>query len=324
MAEELTVIANSEHKVAELERMADHIPSTNPSEATFAAPTIAEDPPRPPKTSSAAIDEHVLDYRVQESERYQKCPTLPYSYYDRRTGQYCTVGPALRPGPGGDRKMRDHPLLISERPAHVNIKNLVIDAVARLPLQAGTRLQVCEKIKDSQYLVSTATEAQISSCVGGALDRMQAEKWDPAVIFDTDRKLWVYLHSDRTVENWKEKSRELQVCKRQSQTAQEPSSESATEPAAPTNPAKVEPSEQGGAYPGAPQEPPASQAAASGPTVVAASAYGQSGAYQPLGAPSQLHTLAPPIGLAALGQIATQSRLGATDAPPKQSSWLSN
>ena len=43
--------------------------------------------------------------------------------------------------------MRDHPLLVAERSSHVNIKNLVIDAVARLPENAGTRAQVCDKGK---------------------------------------------------------------------------------------------------------------------------------------------------------------------------------
>ena len=111
--------------------------------------------------------------------------------------------------------MRDHPMLIAERPSHVNLKNLVIDGIARLEGQAGTRAQVVQKCMESQYVTTRARSEQYSSWVGGALDRMNAEKWDPALTYDQDRKLWIYLHGDRTTVNWKQKSRELQAVKKQ-------------------------------------------------------------------------------------------------------------
>jgi hypothetical protein len=73
-------------------------------------------------------------------------------------------------------------------------------SVARLPGQAGMRQAVCKKIKESQYVSTTVSESQNSNWVGGALERMGAEKWDPAVLFDQDRKIWVYLHADRLPE----------------------------------------------------------------------------------------------------------------------------
>jgi len=234
LAEELTIILRSEAKVEELEELSDHTPSGfNPGTTQYQPPQTIQWHPAPqeprrevpqyvsarlpesPERPQVEADENVQEFRQQEKERYTKSPTLPYEFFDRRVSNRIVVGPALRPGPGGDRKMRDHPMLISERPSHVNLKNLVIDAVARLDGQAGSKVQVCGKIKESQYLVTTLTEQQIQNWVGGALERMQAEKWDPAVTFDMDRKLWVYLHADRTVENWREKARDLQMAKRQ-------------------------------------------------------------------------------------------------------------
>ncbi len=47
-------------------------------------------------------------------------------------------------------------------------------------------------LKDSQYVVETATDAQINTVVSGALDRLHSET-DPCVKFDADQKLWMYL-----------------------------------------------------------------------------------------------------------------------------------
>jgi len=223
LSEELTLIRSSPAKLQALASLSENIPSASP----VAAVVVEEKLER-----SAPSDENLADFQRQERKRYTFAPSQPFMYEDRRTGQQVVVGPALRPGPGGDRKMRDHPLLVLERPAHVNLKNLVIDAVARLENHVGTRAQVCEKFKDSQYLKDSVTEQQISTCVGGALDRMQAEKWDPAVTYDMNRKLWVYLHHDRTLENWKEKAKGLQLAKRQSVESDAKTESVAAEPEA--------------------------------------------------------------------------------------------
>lgn len=77
----------------------------------------------------------------------------------------------------------------------------VRDAVARLPNGEGTRADVCELLKDSQYIAAGVTDAQINTVVSGALDRLHYEK-DPCVKYDVNRKLWIYLHRNRTGEDF--------------------------------------------------------------------------------------------------------------------------
>jgi len=59
-------------------------------------------------------------------------------------------------------------------------------------------LDVAMLLRDSQYLVEGAQDAQINSVVSGALDRLHAEP-DPCVRFDADQKLWIYLHRHRSL-----------------------------------------------------------------------------------------------------------------------------
>ncbi|EDO28120.1 predicted protein, partial [Nematostella vectensis] len=98
-------------------------------------------------------------------------------------------------------KAREHSLLISNRPPFVTILTLVRDAAARLPNGEGTRAEVCELLKDSQFLNMDATDAQIHTVVSGALDRLHYEK-DPCVKYDSNRKVWIYLHRNRTEEEF--------------------------------------------------------------------------------------------------------------------------
>ncbi|XP_070622028.1 nuclear factor related to kappa-B-binding protein isoform X2 [Erythrolamprus reginae] len=94
-------------------------------------------------------------------------------------------------------KPREHSLLRSDRPAYVTILSLVRDAAARLPNGEGTRAEICELLKDSQFLAPDVTSAQVNTVVSGALDRLHYEK-DPCVKYDTGRKLWIYLHRNRS------------------------------------------------------------------------------------------------------------------------------
>ncbi|XP_061406809.1 nuclear factor related to kappa-B-binding protein [Lethenteron reissneri] len=98
-------------------------------------------------------------------------------------------------------KAREHSLLRSDRPAYVTILSLVRDAAARLPNGEGTRAEICELLKDSQFLASDVTNAQINTVVSGALDRLHYEK-DPCVKYDIGRKLWIYLHRNRSQEEF--------------------------------------------------------------------------------------------------------------------------
>lgn len=73
--------------------------------------------------------------------------------------------------------------------------------MARLPNAQGTRADIVTLLKDSQYLATDAAESVISSVVSGALDKLHCEH-DPCVRFDTQRKLWIYLHKGRTAEEF--------------------------------------------------------------------------------------------------------------------------
>lgn len=80
--------------------------------------------------------------------------------------------------------------------------------MARLPNGEGTRSDICELLKESQYLAplpNTAAENNLNSVVSGALDRLHYEN-DPCVKYDTPRKLWIYLHRNRSEEEFGELS----------------------------------------------------------------------------------------------------------------------
>eukprot|EP00061_Rhincodon_typus_P010782 g35323.t1 len=80
-------------------------------------------------------------------------------------------------------------------------RRVLRDAAARLPNGEGTRAEICELLKDSQFLAPEVTSAQINTVVSGALDRLHYEK-DPCVKYDIGRKLWIYLHRNRTEEEF--------------------------------------------------------------------------------------------------------------------------
>lgn len=51
------------------------------------------------------------------------------------------------------------------------------------------------------YLVYRSISFQIHTVVSGALDRLHYEK-DPCVKYDNARKVWIYLHKTRTIEEF--------------------------------------------------------------------------------------------------------------------------
>lgn len=77
-------------------------------------------------------------------------------------------------------KARGHTMLNADRPNFVTILSLVRDATARLPNGEGTRGDICELLKSSQYISSNAPDNILQSVVSGALDRMHTQ-WDPCV-----------------------------------------------------------------------------------------------------------------------------------------------
>jgi len=80
-------------------------------------------------------------------------------------------------------KPREHFLLKQERPSFITILCLVRDAAARLPNGVGTRIMICELLKESQYITDGITDEKLSGVVSGALDRLHYED-DPCVRYD--------------------------------------------------------------------------------------------------------------------------------------------
>ncbi|XP_073980385.1 uncharacterized protein isoform X3 [Rhodnius prolixus] len=157
----------------------------------------------PPLKPSSPKDREI--FRMQEKQRFD----TPY-----RAFTYCIAGVESTVGPvrsvqnsnqanasNQPSKARGHLLLVDSRPKYVTILELVRDAVARLPNAQGTRADIVTLLKDSQYLATDAAESVISSVVSGALDKLHCEH-DPCVRFDTQRKLWIYLHKGRTAEEF--------------------------------------------------------------------------------------------------------------------------
>ena len=146
--------------------------------------------------------EWVENYRRQETERY-KNPTLPWSY-PLEDGGFTVVAPVSKKITSSNIKPRDHQCLKPDRPGYLTLLSLTRDAAARLPDGVGTRADICQLVRDSQFIVESASDTQISNLVSGALDRLHYEK-DPCVKYDTDRKLWMYLHKGRGLDyyTWK-------------------------------------------------------------------------------------------------------------------------
>ncbi|OVA18221.1 Nuclear factor related to kappa-B-binding protein [Macleaya cordata] len=152
-------------------------------------------------TISPSSEEVRAYFRKEEILRYL-VPDRAFSY-TAADGRKSIVAPLRRCGGKLTSKARDHFMLKPDRPPHVTVLCLVRDAAARLPGSIGTRADVCTLIRDSQYIVENVGDAQINQVVSGALDRLHYER-DPCVQFDSDRKLWVYLHRDREEEDFED------------------------------------------------------------------------------------------------------------------------
>ncbi|KAJ7536707.1 hypothetical protein O6H91_12G078500 [Diphasiastrum complanatum] len=140
-------------------------------------------------------------FQMEELVRYSLPDrAFPYTAAD---GRKSVVAPLRICGVKLTSKARDHFMLKPDRPPHVTILCLVRDAAARLPQSIGTRADVCALIRDSQFIIEDVSDAQVNQVVSGALDRLHYER-DPCVRFDGERKLWMYLHSDRHEEDFED------------------------------------------------------------------------------------------------------------------------
>ncbi|KAM9781328.1 nuclear factor related to kappa-B-binding protein [Syngnathus typhle] len=165
------------------------------SELTPPMPRVSTDYVVRPSTG----DERQL-FQIQEQQRYSQ-PHKAFTF--RMHGFESVVGPVkgVFDKEMSLNKAREHTLLRSNRPPYVTILSLVRDAAARLPNGEGTRAEICELLKDSQFLAPDVTSAQVNTVVSGALDRLHYEK-DPCVKYDIGRKLWIYLHRNRSQEEF--------------------------------------------------------------------------------------------------------------------------
>uniref|UniRef100_A0A7N0UBH3 DEUBAD domain-containing protein n=1 Tax=Kalanchoe fedtschenkoi TaxID=63787 RepID=A0A7N0UBH3_KALFE len=148
--------------------------------------------------SSAEVRDY---FRLEEALRYS-IPDRVFAY-TAADGSKSMVAPLRRCGGKPTSKPRDHYLLKPDRPPHVTILCVVRDAASRLPGCIGTRSDICTLMRDSQYIVEQVLDAQLNQIVSGALDRLRYEH-DPCVHFDNDRKIWVYLHKERTEEDFED------------------------------------------------------------------------------------------------------------------------
>ncbi|XP_055295008.1 nuclear factor related to kappa-B-binding protein [Sitodiplosis mosellana] len=147
-----------------------------------------------------ASAEEILEFREQERRRFEH-PDRAFTY--RMHGFESVVGPVkgIYTQIPAMTKARGHTMLTTDRPSFVTILTLVRDATARLPNGEGTRADICELLKSSQYLCPSASETVLQTIVSGALDRMHTEN-DPCVRYDSKRKIWIYLHRNRTEEEF--------------------------------------------------------------------------------------------------------------------------
>jgi len=146
----------------------------------------------------SGLGDWVDRFREQENDRYNN-PTRPWTYHLPEGGTAIVAPVAKKISTAQNSKPREHFLLKADRPSYITILCLVRDAAARLPNGEGTRADICELLKESQYINETIPDDKLSTVVSGALDRLHYED-DPCVKYDSDKKLWIYLHKDRTEE----------------------------------------------------------------------------------------------------------------------------
>ena len=143
-------------------------------------------------------EEDVVIFRSQEGERY-KYPDRPWVYYNN-DGTTAIVAPVIKKkNQQVNQKPREHPQLMSQRPAIVTLLCLARDAASRLPDGVGTRADILELIKQSQWIKLDGTPAETqNNIVSGALDRLHQQ--DQCVRYDSDKKLWIYMHKNHRID----------------------------------------------------------------------------------------------------------------------------
>ncbi|KAH8278703.1 hypothetical protein KR018_007519 [Drosophila ironensis] len=181
---------------------------------TDATPTP---PPRSPTTWTVrtASQAEIQEFQRQERIRFEY-PHRPFTY--RLNGYESVVGPVkgIYTQSLPLNKARGHAVMVDDRPPFVTILTLVRDATARLPNGEGTRSEISELLKCSQYVNPLAADNVLQTIVSGALDRMHGGQ-DPCVKYDARRKIWIYLHRNRGEEEFERMHRQSQTMGKQKQ-----------------------------------------------------------------------------------------------------------
>ncbi|XP_016960587.1 nuclear factor related to kappa-B-binding protein [Drosophila biarmipes] len=174
-------------------------------------------PPRCPTTWTvrAASQAEILEFQRQERIRFE-FPHRPFTY--RLNGYESVVGPVkgIYTQSLPLNKARGHAVMVDDRPPFVTILTLVRDATARLPNGEGTRSEISELLKCSQYVSPQAADNVLQTIVSGALDRMHGGQ-DPCVKYDARRKIWIYLHRNRSEAEFEKMHRHNQSLVKQKQ-----------------------------------------------------------------------------------------------------------
>ncbi|XP_052836960.1 nuclear factor related to kappa-B-binding protein [Drosophila gunungcola] len=174
-------------------------------------------PPRCPTTWTvrSASQSEILEFQRQERIRFEY-PHRPFTY--RLNGYESVVGPVkgIYTQSLPLNKARGHAVMVDDRPPFVTILTLVRDATARLPNGEGTRSEISELLKCSQYVSSQAADNVLQTIVSGALDRMHGGQ-DPCVKYDARRKIWIYLHRNRSEAEFEKMHRHNQSLVKQKQ-----------------------------------------------------------------------------------------------------------
>lgn len=139
-------------------------------------------PPRTPQ-------DEIQNFQIQERARFGN-PFAPYVYNFQ--GRRCPVPAIAKPGEKISRGPKADQMT-ADRPPGVTIAVLARDALARLPNQQGTTVEVTNLVLDSQYIIPGTSGDDIFNAVGGGLTRIGKGEVDH---LSSNKKNWVLLYKD--------------------------------------------------------------------------------------------------------------------------------
>lgn len=132
-------------------------------------------------------------YQMQEWRRFNS-PYESFLYKDTfgSVSMESQVAPVI-PKP---RTAQEEDILVPTAPAEVSMLNLVRDSVARLPKRQGTRVDIRNMLRQSQYIRVSSTDAALNTAIFMSLEEL-SRGMDPSIKFNASIGLWQYGHGDR-------------------------------------------------------------------------------------------------------------------------------